>query len=120
MLRFIVDTQLSPKLSKHLSRLGADSIHTIKLGNGHLLEDATIREIAKREKRIVVTKDSDFRDHFFVKGTPPKVLLITIGNTPNQVLLDLISNNYSQIEKLFNDGAGMVVLGHSQLKGYIQ
>ena len=73
MLTFIIGTQLPPKLAKYLYDKGFPSIHTTYFPNGHLLDDKTIIEIAVRENRIIVTKDSDFLDNYLINGVPPKV-----------------------------------------------
>lgn len=66
MLKFIVDTQLPPQLAYSLKDWGADAIHTTYFEDGHLLDDREIIKIAIQEDRIVVTKDSDFRDHLLL------------------------------------------------------
>lgn len=95
-MRFIIDTQLPPKLAKYLKTKGYDSLHTTHFENGHLLKDHAIIEIAKSENRIVITKDSDFSDYYFLKGAPPKVLLLKFGNISNKNLI----NNF----ELYFDG----------------
>ena len=80
MLKFIIDTQLPPKLAKFLNTKGCDAIHTTFFSDGHLLQDKEIREIAVRENRIIITKDSDFFDAYLAQGAPPKVLLFQFGN----------------------------------------
>ncbi len=86
-MRFIVDTQLPPKLATYLSTKGYSSIHTTYFDNGHLLKDNEKIEIAKGESRIVVTKDSDFSDYYYLKGAPPKILLLKFGNISNKTLI---------------------------------
>ena len=60
MLKFIIDTQLPPKLAKYLRDKDLPTVHTTYYPNGYLLDDRAIVEIAIRENRIIVTKDSDF------------------------------------------------------------
>jgi len=40
------------------------------LPNKEFTTDSEIREISVKENRIVITKDSDFLDSFFVKAIP--------------------------------------------------
>ncbi len=54
-MKFLVDTQLPPKLANYLSSKGSDSIHTTFFPDGHLLRDDEIIVIAKREERTVIT-----------------------------------------------------------------
>ncbi|TAK41244.1 MAG: hypothetical protein EPO28_08890 [Saprospiraceae bacterium] len=107
-MKFIVDTQLPPRLSKFLSGKGFDAIHTTRFPDGHLLDDEAIRRIAKAEDRIIVTKDSDFFDHYLVKGAPPCVLLFRMGNLSNKELLVQFEKHLPQVQQLFEDGAGLV------------
>lgn len=55
-MRFIVDTQLPPRLAKFLKDKGFDTLHTTDFRDGHLLDDETIRKIAISENRIIISK----------------------------------------------------------------
>ena len=118
MLRFLIDTQLPPKLRFIFEGFGGDAIHTTHFPEGHLLDDSTIIELAIQENRIIVTKDSDFQDNFLLKGSPPKVLLIKLGNISNKNLFIVIETHYSSIERLFEEGNGMVVLNPNSIIVY--
>jgi len=118
MLRFIVDTQLPPVLATFLRRKGLDALHTTDFPKAHWLSDAQVRRIATEENRIVVTKDDDFADYFWNMGTPPKILLLTIGNIKNNDLIDLFELNLSSIMNLFENEARMVVFGRNKIVAY--
>jgi predicted nuclease of predicted toxin-antitoxin system len=117
-LKFLVDTQLPPSLSVFLSSKGFDSIHTLQFANGHLLKDADIVSIAKKENRIIVSKDSDFKDLFFLRGFPPAVLILELGNIKNKDLLIFIENNLNQIMHSFQSGYHLVIVGKNHLVCY--
>lgn len=68
--------------------------------------------------RIIITKDSDFQDNFLLKGAPPKILLLKLGNISNKDLFKVIDSVYNMIEQLFVDGNGMVVLSKNNITGY--
>jgi len=114
-LKFIVDTQLPPILSTYLKHLGFDSIHTSDFINGHLLNDIEIIEIAKKESRIIITKDKDFYDHFFLFGPPPKVLLIKTGNISNDNLIVLIKRTINKFIYNFEYGSNLIILSEKEL-----
>ena len=118
MLTFIIDTQLPPKLAKYLYDKGFQSIHTTYFPNGHLLDDKTIIEIAVREHRIIVTKDSDFLDNYLINGVPPKVLMLQFGNISNAELLDLFDRELTQIVQLFDNDAGFVTFNRTHISEY--
>ena len=107
-MKFIVDTQLPPRLSVYLQSKGHDCIHTTDFEDGHLLQDSEIIEIAIEQERTVITKDSDFSDHYFLKGAPPKVLLLLFGNISNKDLIAYFEQYLENIVIAFADGSNYV------------
>jgi predicted nuclease of predicted toxin-antitoxin system len=118
MLKFIVDTQLPPKLSDLLNNLGYNSIHTIELPFKNYTLDNQIINIAKNQSRIIVTKDKDFFDNYFLKGAPPKVLLLTTGNISNLYLLELFKLKIKSITDKFEDNANLVIVSTKDIISY--
>lgn len=49
-------------------------------------EDIAIWSFAEREGYAIVTKDADFVELSLMRGFPPKVILINLGNVPNAVI----------------------------------
>jgi len=78
-MKFIADTQLPPKLASYLQAQGYDCIHTTYFEEGHLLRDSEIVVIALDEDRTIISKDSDFSDHYYLKGAPPKYYCFNSG-----------------------------------------
>ncbi len=117
-MKFLVDTQLPPRLAKHLASKGYDAVHTTFYPNGHLLGDDEIVVIAQKEARTVISKDSDFLDHYFLKGAPPKVLLIEFGNISNRDLLALFDQYLDEVLDFFADGSNLVVFRKTEVVGY--
>ena len=60
-------------------------------------DDDLINSISMNENRVVISKDSDFYDRFFVKLEPHKLLFLTTGNISNDDLINLFENNLDQI-----------------------
>jgi predicted nuclease of predicted toxin-antitoxin system len=118
MLKFIIDTQLPPKLAKFLNQKGFSAIHTTYFPNGHLLDDKTIVEIAVRENLIIITKDSNFLDNYLVQGVPPKILLLQFGNIGNVNLITLFEENLTQIVTMFSNGAEFITFNRTNISEY--
>lgn len=118
MLKFIIDTQLPPKLAKFLRNKGFSAIHTTYFPNGHLLDDKTIIQIAIRDNLIIITKDSDFLDNYLIHGVPPKVLMLQFGNINNADLVNLFENNIANIEKTFTGGADFITFNRTHISVY--
>lgn len=116
-MRFIIDAQLPAVLAKFLAQKGFDVIHTDDLPNKEFTSDNEIREISVREKRIVITKDSDFLDSFYVKAISPKLLLVSTGNIKNKVLISLFDTNIQKIVELFAEFS-FVELSNSEIIGH--
>jgi predicted nuclease of predicted toxin-antitoxin system len=104
-MKFIVDAHLPMSLKKWLVERGHDALHTRDLPRKNLSDDVEIIEVAVREDRIVISKDSDFFDYFALKGIPPKLLMLTTGNIVNRDLLSLFQANFDQLEELLHSHA---------------
>jgi len=100
-MRFIIDAQLPFALSKYLGQKGFDVLHTDDLPNKEYTTDNEIREISVNQNRIVITKDADFLDSFYVNAIPSKLLLVSTGNIKNKALIRLFDLNMEKIIELF-------------------
>lgn len=105
-------------LATYLGWKGFDAIHTTHFPDGHLLQDIEIGKIAVDDNRIIVTKDSDFPDLFFLKGAPPRVVYIRLGNTRNRELTAFLEARWSVINDLLLQEAGMIILSQEQIISY--
>ena len=96
-MKFLIDAQLPYKLCNLQSKKSLEVIHTDDLPNKARTTDNEIRECAKEQNRILITKDIDFSDSYFLKAEPEKLLLITTGNIKNIELFELFNNNMDEI-----------------------
>jgi predicted nuclease of predicted toxin-antitoxin system len=97
-MKLLVDAQLPRRLARELAASGHDAIHTLDLPAGNHTTDQDIVARAIQEDRIVVTKDNDFVVSFHLRGTPPKLLLISTGNISNDQLSKLLATNLTALE----------------------
>jgi predicted nuclease of predicted toxin-antitoxin system len=88
-VKFLVDAQLPVRVAALLGAAGHDAIHTSELPDGNRSTDREIAQRADAEDRVVVTKDSDFRDSHLLTGRPAKLLVVATGNITNDALLEL-------------------------------
>ncbi len=117
-MKFIVDTQLPPRLASYLRSKGYDSVHTTDFDHGHLLTDKDIILIATTQNRTVITKDSDFLNHFFLRGAPPKVLLLQVGNIRNADLFHLFDMHLDKVIAVFKEGSELVIFDRDGITAY--
>lgn len=98
-MKFLCDVHISYKLVKHLSRLGYETIHVNDILDKWFTKDNEIAEYANTHNLIVISKDSDFRDSFFIKRKPSKLIKINLGNISNNELITL----FDQVIMLMKD-----------------
>jgi predicted nuclease of predicted toxin-antitoxin system len=111
-VRFSVDAQLPLRLVPLLADLGNDALHTSSLPAGNTTADEEVTAVADRDRRIVVTKDADFRNSHLLAGSPARVLVVATSNISNPDLLALFESRLDLIEEAFA-AAGYVELRRS-------
>jgi predicted nuclease of predicted toxin-antitoxin system len=99
-MKFLVDAQLPKHLANWLNEAGHNALHTLELPRKNLTTDQEVITRAKRDGRIVVSKDADFVQSFLIAGEP-SLLLISTGNISNVELEKLLRANLSGIEAAF-------------------
>ena len=97
-MKFLVDAHLPMRLVHYLKDRGHDVVHTRDLPRKNETEDVDIIALSVKQKRIVISKDQDFYNYYILKGQPPKLLLLTMGNIVNKDLIRLFEQNIDQIE----------------------
>ncbi|MBO9521745.1 MAG: DUF5615 family PIN-like protein [Nocardioidaceae bacterium] len=102
-MKFLVDAQLPARVAAFLAEAGHDAIHTSELPRGNRTTDREIAELADAEGRVVVTKDSDFRDSHLLAGRPARLLVVATGNITNNALLDLFARALDAVVAAFDE-----------------
>ncbi len=101
-MKLLFDENLSPILVKRLADLYPDSNHVYELGIDRN-SDAELREYARRENFLIVTKDADFSDLCILLGFPPKVIWIRRGNCSTSSIESILRLHAKEIEALNRD-----------------
>ena len=101
-MKLLFDHNLPPRLVSRLRDLFPNSEHVADIGLDRA-SDLEIREHARRENLVIVTKDADFSDLCVLKGYPPKVIWIRRGNCSANDLAQLLREHHPQIEALDSD-----------------
>jgi predicted nuclease of predicted toxin-antitoxin system len=93
---------------KHLRTLGYVVIHVNEILNNWFTADSMISKFADDNDLIVITKDSDFRNSFYINNTPRKLIKINLGNISNELLIQIITDNLEHFNKL-NDNQLFII-----------
>lgn len=107
-MKLLLDHNLSPKLVDRLADLYPDMSHVALVG----LERATnyaVWDYARVGGYIIVTKDSDFTDVSIMRGFPPKVLWLRMGNCTTGTVELALRRGYAQIAAFATDTAASVL-----------
>ncbi len=91
-MKLLFDENLSPRLVRELSFHWPGSTHIEQLGMRGASDEA-IWTHARDNDFIVVSKDDDFRSLALVRGPPPKVIWLEIGNASTAAVATLLRAN---------------------------
>lgn len=101
-MKLLFDQNLSPRLVALLSDLFPHSAHVFPLGLGEVL-DAEVWNHAGENGFLVVSKDADFSEMSLLKGHPPKLIWLRMGNCTTSQIEKLLRANYEAIEQMSED-----------------
>ena len=96
-MKFLLDAQLPPTLRQLFIDKGYNCIHTLDLKQGNNTSDKEINSISVNEKRILITKDSDFFDSFMIRNEPYKLILVKLGNASRKELIQFFHDRFAEI-----------------------
>jgi predicted nuclease of predicted toxin-antitoxin system len=88
-VKLLLDENLSHKLVARLSAVFPGTTHVSSVGlQGQA--DAAIWDYAKQHGFLLVSKDDDFRQLSILRGQPPKVIWLLVGNAGTAAIGDLL------------------------------
>ena len=97
-MKTLLDLNLSFRLVEVLLPLFPGSRHVRDFGfTGD--DDERIWNLAKDEGFVIVTKDNDFLARALVRGHPPQVVQICVGNSSTDEIAELLVARGSEIER---------------------
>lgn len=105
-----VDAQLSPALAPWIAAefdLEAYSLRFLGLRDAR---DVDIFDAARDAGAVVLSKDSDFVDLLAQRGPPPQVVWVTLGNTSNARMREVLRSAFPAVLELLRRGEPLVEL----------
>jgi predicted nuclease of predicted toxin-antitoxin system len=88
-VKFLFDENLSPRLVNELASYWPGSSHVDTLGMRGA-SDGVIWAFARDHGFTVISKDDDFRSLALVRGAPPKVVWLQVGNASTSHVASLL------------------------------
>jgi predicted nuclease of predicted toxin-antitoxin system len=110
-----VDAQLSPHLAPWITEnLGIIEAYSARWLGYRDAPDEQIFAAARQADAVVLTKDRDFPDLLERHGPPPRVIWITMGNTTNARMREVLARLLPEALGLLSKGEPLVELGDRQ------
>ena len=100
-MKLLLDQNLPRSLLRGLSDPFPGSDHVRDLGLDSGTSDGEIYEYAREHGFTILSKDSDFRQLSFVRGAPPKVVWLRVGNCSVGELREMLRTHTEQL-RLFD------------------
>ena len=101
-MRLLFDQNLSRHLRRILADLYPHSLQVREIGLADA-SDTMIWDYARARGLVIVTKDADYRELTAVRGHPPKVILVRLGNGPTSEVARLLRSRYSDLTAFCRD-----------------
>lgn len=101
-MKLLFDHNLSPRLVPRLADLfpGSEHMHTLVLDR---TSDEDVWRYARQHNFVIATKDADFSEMSLLRGFPPKIVWIRIGNCTTQQVEDLLRSHHEEIDRMNDD-----------------
>ena len=98
----LFDQNLSDRLVRQLATVFPGSTHVKALGLAEA-DDLVIWARAAQDGYAIVTKDADFHYRALLKGHPPKLIYICLGNCSTEQIANLLLANENAIKTFLAD-----------------
>jgi predicted nuclease of predicted toxin-antitoxin system len=103
-MKLLLDENLSRRLLPSLEPVYPGSVHVALVGLERA-SDLDLWDYARANGCVIVTKDDDFSALSALRGQPPRVIKLTLGNSDNAVVLAALLGHRASIEERFADAA---------------
>jgi len=111
-MRLFFDENLSHRLVALLSDLYPGSTH-VRYVDLVGASDEVLWEYARRNDLVLVSKDTDFYQRSMLRGAPPKVICVQVGNLSTGSIARLLRERYEIVKEfsLDKESACLVLRG---------
>ena len=101
-MKLLFDENLSSALPRRVADIFPDSFHVRDVGM-KAADDPVVRDYAKDNDFMIVSKDADMHDLSLVFGNPPKVVWLRLGNCSTRQVKELLRRDFDLIKLFYED-----------------
>jgi predicted nuclease of predicted toxin-antitoxin system len=95
-VKLLFDENLARELVGRLADLFPNSLHVTSVGLERA-SDRAVWDYALASGHAIVSKDGDFNQMSFLRGAPPKVVWLRVGNCTTDMIEDLLRSRTADI-----------------------
>jgi predicted nuclease of predicted toxin-antitoxin system len=99
-----IDAHLSPALAPWMAERFGVEAYSLKFLGYRDAADHEIFRAAREAAAVVMTKDGDFLRLLEQHGSPPQVLWVTLGNTSNARMKEMLEATFGELFSKVVDG----------------
>jgi predicted nuclease of predicted toxin-antitoxin system len=101
-MKLLLDQNISFRITNKIQDIfpGSKQVRDLGLENS---KDSSLWNYAKDNDYCIVTFDGDFYDLGIIKGSPPKLIWLRIGNTSTQNIEKVLRDNFELIKTFLTD-----------------
>jgi predicted nuclease of predicted toxin-antitoxin system len=108
-MKLLLDQNLSRRIPEIISDLFPGSDHVANLGLDRSA-DGVVWDLAARDGFTILSKDSDFHQMSLVRGFPPKVIFLKVGNCTTDLILSVIRKHAADFKEFGADQAASLLI----------
>ena len=101
-MKLLFDQNLSHKLVDQLADVYPGSAHVRSVGLS-TASDLDVWNYAASNDLTIVSKDDDFRQMSTLRGAPPKIIWLQVGNCPTVEIERTLRSRYPALESFLRD-----------------
>lgn len=101
-MKLLFDHNLSPRLVNRVADLFPGASHAALVGLDRA-SDADVWAYAQTNDYIIVSKDSDFGDMSVLRGFPPRMILLRLGNCKTGDIESALRSSHAAITSFAQD-----------------
>jgi predicted nuclease of predicted toxin-antitoxin system len=108
-MEVVLDAHLSPAIAKWINEnyVGVQASSLTLLGLRDK-EDLEIFRALSKPNTLLISKDSDFKKISRDFGAPPVILLLSIGNSSNKRVTQILKSHWPDIVELMANGERLI------------
>jgi predicted nuclease of predicted toxin-antitoxin system len=107
-MKLLFDQNLSPQLVHRLQDSFPDANHVSTLGLA-TASDLAVWNYARDEGFTIITKDADFNDTAILRGIPPKIIWVRLGNCTTRDVENTLRFHRDEIVDFIKDSTSAVL-----------